>query len=218
MKKLVKPVAVMALVLVLAMGLSACGDRGGGAESSSLYAQGLEVVQLMSEMARSEEYWDAYGAGSEAKAVIQDISVGDYTAPKCVYAITVSNEDLAAMAELDRLGDMSEGLRSFLARRAVNSLMTQINGMGGVQSLAASSMCAAGKVFVNEDAREDVIYLYTYENAVPAAVAFTVGEGHAVSASGVFVIYDKFTCGSADEIQSFFGDIPVKVREVFPEG
>ena len=81
----------------------------------------------------------------------------------------------------------------------------------------ASSVCTVGKTFVNENATEDVIYLYTYENALPVAVTFTIGEDQAVSASGVFVMYDGFTCGSADEIKSFFSDIIVDVTEVQPE-
>ena len=62
-----------------------------------------------------------------------------------------------------------------------------------------------------------MIYLYTYENARPVAVTFSVGENQAVSASGMFIMYDGFTCGSAAEIESFFSDISVDVSEVVPE-
>ena len=95
--------------------------------------------------------------------------------------------------------------------------MTQINGMSGVENLAASSVCTVSKIFVNENVADDVIYLYTYDDAVPVAVTFTVGEDQAVSANGVFVMYDQFTCGSSDEIKEFFSDISVDVTEVQPE-
>lgn len=134
-----------------------------------------------------------------------------------MYAISVSDENVAAMAELNHLDNLSKGLESFLKQRVLGNLMTRINGMGGVDNIAAASMCTAGKTFVYENANEDVIYLYTYDNAVPVAVTFSVGEDHAISASGVFVIYDKFTDGSADEIKSFFRDIIVEVTEVLPE-
>ena len=77
--------------------------------------------------------------------------------------------------------------------------MTQINGMSGVENLAASSVCKVGKTFVNENANEDVIYLYTYEEAKPIAVTFTVSEDNAVSATGVFVMYEGFTCDSMED-------------------
>lgn len=48
-------------------------------------------------------------------------------------------------------------------------------------------------------------------------MTFTIGENQAVSASGIFIMYDGFTCGSADEIKSFFNDITVNVSEVLPE-
>ena len=47
-------------------------------------------------------------------------------------------------------------------------------------------------------------------------LTFTVGEDGAVSANGVFVLYDEFTCDSADEIKAFFNDI-AEVTEVQPE-
>lgn len=124
---------------------------------------------------------------------------------------------MAAMAELKNLDNLSKGLKSFLKQRALSGLMTRINSMGGVDNIAASGICTAEKTFVNKNANEDVIYLYTFNNAVPVAVTFRVGEDHAISASGVFVIYDKFTAGSADEIKSFFSEITIEVTEVLPE-
>lgn len=202
--------------LIIVLSLTACSGKS-DAEAKSLYEQGLEIVQLLSEMTQTEGYADVYTGNSEVKAVIQSISTGDYSSPKVVYAISVADDDLAAMVELNRLGNVSDELKNFLLRRARSALMTQINSMSGVENLAASSVCTAGKSFVSENAAEDVIYLYTYENARPIAVTFTIGENHSVSASGMFVMYDGFTCGSAAEIESFFSDISVDVSEVLPE-
>ena len=201
--------------LFIVISLTACSCKG-NAEAKSLYEQGLEIVQLLSEMTQTEGYADVYTGNSEVKAVIQSISTGDYSSPKAVYAISVADDDLAAMVELNRLGNVSDELKNFLLRRARSALMTQINSMSGVENLAAASVYTAGKSFVNENAAEDVIYLYTYENARPIAVTFTIGENQSVSASGMFVMYDGFTCGSAAEIESFFSDITINVSEVLP--
>ena len=213
MKKSIRNVLIG---LIIVLSLSACSDKG-NAERKSLYEQGLEIVQLLSEMTQTEGYADVYTGNSEVKAVIQSISTSDYSSPKAVYAISAADDDLAAMVELNRLGNVSDELKNFLLRRARSALMTQINSMSGVENLAASSVCTAGKSFVSENTAEDVIYLYTYENARPIAVTFTIGENHSVSASGMFVMYDGFTCGSAAEIESFFSDISVDVSEVLPE-
>ena len=214
MKKLI--VFALALV-VMVLSLSACIDNESNAETKSLYAQGLEIVQIMSEMTQTEEYVAIHTGDSEIKTIIQDISTDDYSSPKAVYAISISDGNLSAMAELNSLGNVSEELKTFLMNRAIGSLMTQINGMSGVEKLAASSVCTVGKTFVNENATDNVIYLYIYENALPIAVTFTIGDNQTVSASGVFVMYDEFTCGSAAEIKAFFKDIIVEVTEVQPE-
>ena len=220
MKKSIRNILIGLLIviaLIMVLSLSACSSNKSNSETKSLYAQGLEVVQIMSEMTQTEEYVDIHTGNSEIKTVIQNISTGDYSSPKAVYAISITDDNLAAMAELNSLDSASEELKTFLMQRVLGSLMTQINGMSGVENLAASSVCTVGKTFVNENATEDIIYLYTYENALPVAVTFTIGEDQAVSASGVFVMYDGFTCGSADEIKSFFSDIIVDVTEVQPK-
>lgn len=227
MRKSIKNVSktlVCIVVLVLILSLSACGNNGNNVETKTLYEQGLEIVQLMVEMTRTEEYVDLLLTGSsDIKSVIQNIGEGDYTAPKAVYAISADDENFITMfmtmAGLDNLDNVSDELKSFITQKAIGSLMTQINGMSGVENLAASSVCTVGKTFVNENVNENVIYLYTYDNAAPVAVTFIVGEDHAISANGVFVMYEGFSCGSADEIKSFsfFRGTTVEVTEVLPE-
>lgn len=220
MRKTVKTVMAAlsaAAVLAAAVCISACGSQKSDAGTRSLYEQGMEIVALMCEITQSEEYIEFYGGSSEIKSVVQNMSTGDHTTPKAVYAISVPEEKLAAILELSDLANASKELKSFLMQRVLTSLMTQINGRSGVEKLAASSVCTVNKTFVNENVKEDVIYLYTYDNAVPAAVTFIVGEDHAISASGVFILYDEFPCGSADEIASFFSYIGVEVTEVRPE-
>ena len=218
MKKLIA--FVLALMIVV-LGMFGCdnnenSESNSKTETKSLYAQGLEVIQMMSEMTRTEEYVDILIGDSNIKTVIQDISTGDYSDPKAVYAITVSDENLATMAELDNFGNVSKELKNLMKKSIFSSLISQINSSSGSEKLAAAGVCTAGKTFVNENATDNVIYLYTYENATPVAVTFTVGEDGAVSAYGVFVLYDEFTCDSADEIKAFFNDI-AEVTEVQPE-
>lgn len=224
-----KKLAALVLALtIMILGLSACCSNESNTETisppesntetKSLHAQGLEVVQLMHEVTKNEEYVNILiGGDSKIKTIIQDISTGNYSSPKAVFAISVSDDNLAAMANLNSLENASEELKTILINRVFGSLITRINSMSGTEKLAAASVCAVGKTFVNESATDNIIYLYTYENALPVAVMFTVGEDHAVSASGVYVLYEGFTCGSTNEIKAFFGEVTVEVTEVHPE-
>ena len=205
------------LVLVIILGLAACGAVKEVQESKSLYAHGLDVVSMLSEMTRSESFIGIYTANSEIKDIILALGEHPYDTLAAVYAITIPEDVLMGMAELSNLGDASEELKSYLTQRVMASLMSQINAMSGVENLAASSVCTVAKTFVSENATETVIYIYAYEDTAPVAVTFTLGEDHTVSASGTFIFYDGFTCGSAEEIQGVFSDIAVNVTEVTPE-
>ena len=167
---------------------------------------------MLSEMTRSENFIGIYTANSEIKDIILALGDHSYETPDAVYAITVPEETLTGMAELSNLGDASEELKTYLTQRVMASLMSQINAMSGVENLAASSVCTVGKTFVSENATENVIYIYVYDGTAPVAVTFTLGEAHTVSATGTFIFYDGFTCGSADEIQGAFSDIAVNVE------
>ena len=212
-----KKTIAFVLVLTIILGLAACGAANEAKESKSLYAHGLEVVSMLSEMTRSENFIGIYTANSEIKNIILALGESSYEQPDAVYAITVPEDTLTGMAELSNLEGASEELKSYLMQRVMASLMSQINAMSGVEYLAASSVCTVGKTFVSENASENVIYIYVYEGTAPVAVTFTLGEDHTVSATGIFIFYDGFTCGSAEEIQSVFSDIAVNVTEITPE-
>lgn len=196
--------------------LSACGNNEVKPETKSLYSQGLEVVQLMDEITESEEYIDI-AVPDNLKSVVKELADGDYSTPKTVYSIEVSEKDLATIAEMNSFDNISDNLKHLIMSKVCNSFITRVNSMGGVEDVAVSGICTAGKTFVNENADKNIIYLYTYENTAPIAVTFIKGDDNSVSANGTFVMYDDFKCGSADEIKDFFNYITVEVTEVNPE-
>lgn len=211
MKKLIASL----ITLIMIAGICACGNSETvNTSEKSLYDQGFEVVTLMAELTRTSEYVEVYTGSGEIQEIVKGIGEGDFSKPKAVYAITASEEELLSFSELGNLEGASEELKASLKSRVFGSLMTQINGFAGVNNLAAASVCTVGKTFVNTEVTDDVVYLYTFDNATPVAVTFTVGEDGAVSAGGNFVMYEEFTCGSADEIKAFFSDFIVEVKEV----
>ena len=205
------------VVFVMTISLGACGETGASGNNTSdksLYEQGLGVISLMAEAAQAEEYVGAYTGNPEIMEIIQNVGAGDYTAPKAVYSLSVSDEVLLSMLGLENPNGISAELKDNLLNRSFGSLITQINGYAGVNNLAASSVLTLGKSFVDSTLTEDVIYIYTFENAFPVAVTFSVGENGAVSAGGNFIMYEEFTCGSITEVQEFFGEFGAVVTEV----
>lgn len=205
------------MVTVMIVSLCACGESGTLENTSagrSLYEQGLDVISLMAEAAGTEEYVGAYTGNPEIMGIIENIGSGDYTRPKAVYALSVNETVLLGMLGLENADSISDELKDNLLSRTFGSLITQINGYAGVNNLAASSVLTLGKSFVDNTLTEDVIYIYTYENALPVAVTFSVGENGAVSAGGNFIMYEKFMCETVAEVQAFFGEFGAVVTEV----
>jgi len=215
MKKSIKT-AITAVSLASVLSLSACENNKSIPETKSLYEQGLEVVQLMTEITQNEEYVNVV-ATDDIKPIIQELANGNYSTPKAVYSIFASDKELEKMAEINGFDNISDNLKPFLLSKICSSLISQINSTGGVENVAVAGLCTAGKTFVNENADENIIYLYTYDDAVPIAVTFITGDDNSVSANGTFVMYDEFTCNSADEIKDFFNYITVEVNEIKPE-
>ncbi len=205
--------AAIILMLAMLLNLSACGSS---TKNSAFYAQGLDVIRLMSQITRSEEYIELSTGNSGIKTLVQDLSAADYSAPSAVYSISIPEDTLNAMAAIEDYDSMSDDLKCLLRKKFLTVLMSQINGMAGMEKLAASSVCSAAKTFVDKSASEDLIYLYTYEDAAPIAVSFILGEDSSVSASGSFIMYDGFPCSSEQDIKDFFFDVNVEVSRIYP--
>lgn len=210
MKKSV--IAVLVAVLVL----SSCGNSKSNPETKSLYTQGLEVIQLMTEIIKTKEYINTIATDS-LKPIIQELADEDYSTPKAVYSISASDKELVKLTEFNGFDSIPDNLKPFISSKLNNSLINMINNRGGIEDVAVASICSAGKTFVNENVSGNILYLYTYDDTVPIAVAFTTGDDNSVSANGVFVMNNEFKCNSADEIKNSFNHITVEVTEIKPE-
>lgn len=215
MKKIMKSFS-FALILGLVLMLGACSNSSQKNHSDkSLYAHGLEVISLMEEMAENEGYIDLYSNEPSLKEILSVVKEGNFTQPKAVYKISVSNEIFSRLTELEHMDNLSAPLKKYIKSRASAVVVNQINEFGGALPLAAANICTAEKTFVSKELTEDtLIYLYTYENAVPAVVAFSAGEDNAVSAFGCFILYEDFHTETPQEIEKFFKELSAEVELV----
>lgn len=205
-----------ALTVMVILSLSGCQGR---TEEKSLYSQGLDVVRLMSQMTQSQEYVELAAGSGRIRSMMEEMGDGDYSAPEAVYSILVDENDLGALAGFDESVEMADELRTFLHQRMLSALVTQINAMNGAEPLAAAAACTAQKTFVNHTEDPDLIYLYCFEEGLPAAVTFISGEDETVAANGTFILNDSFSCSSPDEIEKFLENIGVKaeITKIMPK-
>lgn len=180
----------------------------------SIYDHGLDIVAMLEEITHSEEYIQAFSSSADIIATIKNIGEGDYTTPQTVYKITFDMDNVLKTSDMLDLENASDTLINNLKGRVINSIITGINSRSGVTALAATSVCATGKTFVSNELQEEMIYLYTFSDAVPVAVAFTTGENNTVTASGNFLLYDELSAGSVQELLEYFGAYSVEIEVV----
>lgn len=182
--------------------------------SSALYQEGLSTVSVMEEMAENEDWVTLFSSNQNLASILSAVGDGDYSRPKAVYQIRLSDETVSHLTRNADLETFSDTLQAYLRATVQSSIAAQINAKGGADALAAASACTASRIFFCDDLHENLLYLYTYENAAPAMISFLVGEDGAVSATGLFILYDGFPTGSAAEIQQFLSSLNVEVTEV----
>ena len=211
-----KRIVALSMAFVMMLSLCACGGQSGNVTSGkTLLEHGLEVVATMDEMAGSDEYISFYSGSKDMAEIVKGISKGDHSAPVAVYKITIEEDAMGAWDLLSGLEGLSENLKTAIRQKAFGAaLITQINAQNGATTLAATTMCTAGKTFVSTEEDGDAIYLYVYENACPAAVSFVRGEDNSVSASGTFIINDGFDPSTLETLEEFFGETGAVVTPV----
>ena len=196
------------LCLAALLLLAACGTK----KEKSLYTQGLELISLMGEMAQSDTYFDMFSPAPEVKAqmdgIVQALKAGGYQEPKAVYRITADTEHLmelltSASGANVSLDGMSPELRDHIRSRLFSSCASILNSSAGVEAIAASYIYTCSNSFVCREAGEDTAYLYTYEGACPVLVAFSVGEDHAVHASGFYILNENIA--DPESLSGLFG-------------
>ncbi|MBQ9141370.1 MAG: hypothetical protein IJX63_06190 [Lachnospiraceae bacterium] len=179
------------------------------APEKSLYEHGLDMIDMMDEMIRSDFYLDTMSSSQEIEEQASELAQGDYTSPEAVYELSVP-EFATLLALLDEemtgLENLSPKLQAQLNTKSASAFITQLNAMEGATAIATSSIFMASKLFVNHEITENTIYLYTFEKGHSVAIVYTIGENNAVSATGYFLMNEAISTRSATELQSSLKD------------
>lgn len=192
-------------------------------ETISLYDRGLAIIAKMDSIAESREYVEMMTTSPEVLQVVEEIGGKDYSAPKAVYRVTMT-EDIDGF-----LGDISKGsidrlpeeLKEDFKSRILASVSSMFSASGGTSALAAVSLINGDDYFIDSGLSEDQLYLYIYESGCSAAVTFSVHEEGIVSAAGRFIVNDDI--GKAlgrDEVSQWIGEyaglMGLEVAQVYP--
>ena len=203
---------IIIFMAVMIFGMTACGTKK---EQVSLYEQGLEVVTLMDEMADSQSYVQMFTGNTQISELIQSNTNGDYSKPQAVYEVMLQKDNYQGLLENEETQTtMSDELKGIISKKVNASVITQLNAYGGSENLAASTICTAGISFVNSEVKEDVIYIYVYENTAPVAVIFLKEGNDIVSANGTFMFGEELANLTKESISQLFEGLYVTVREV----
>ena len=203
---------IVILTVIMILSLTACGTKK---EQVSIYEQGLEVVALMDEMADSQSYVQMFTGNMQISEVIQSNTSGDYSEPLVVYEVVLKNDNFLGLLGNDETQEsMSDELKEIINKKINASVITQLNAYGGSENLAASTICTAGISFVNNEVKEDIIYIYVYENTAPVAVIFLQEGNDIVSANGTFMFGEEFINLTEESISDLFEGLYETIKKV----
>lgn len=203
---------LVVLFVILILSLTACGSKK---EQVSLYERGLEVVDLLDEMADSQSYVQMFTGNTQISEVIQSNTNGDYSKPQAVYEVVLQKDNYQGLlGNEDTQIAMSDELERIMEKKVNASLITQMNAYGGSENLAASTICTTDIFFVNSEIKEDVIYIYVYENTAPVAITFLQEGNDIVSANGTFMFGEELMNLTKESISQLLEGLYVTVQEV----
>ena len=208
--KYLRKFALMLACVCLLSALVGCAAK----PDKTAYDHGLELIQTMAELAGSEAYLSITTGSTSVTELLVPVQEGDFSKPAAVYAVRLGDEYLAAMAEWSEISEIPDSIKEVAKQKLIGAFASQIIAYAGAQNLAASAVCAAGKTFVDESLTESVIYLYVFDNCPSAAITFTPGEDNAVSASGLFLLYNEVDWSDEAALTAFFADMGAELSKI----
>lgn len=202
---------ILAMTMALAMMFTCMGCGVQKTDGKSLREQGMDIIQVMEEMVKSEDYGNLMSNSADLAEIRRQLAAGDYTSPAAVYEMSVPSiwSILALAGESEDSYDFSNALKKQLDSKSASALASQLNAMKGTAALAGTSLYTAGKTFVSDELTENIIYLYTFQNGYPIAVAFTAGEDHAVTAQGTFILWEDIEGESMEFLRNLLKEFGI---------
>lgn len=203
-----KKVILILTVLVLFISMISCS----GASKSAL-DRGDEIVELVSEMIKSDEYINIIlGNVSLYDEMLAEIKSMDFSKVTAIYELKVSEDELIELLTAKR-GDankLSESLQDKLVDGLGSSFASYINLGTSTEKMVMSSVFNASKCFVDKSIKENQYLLYVFESGYSMLISFIPHEDGAVTASGSLILNDRLELDNADQIEASLKALGIK--------
>ena len=197
-----KKIVVLSAVIVLLVICTACQST-----SHTVMSAGEEIISLMADMAKCEDYGSLFNLPAAYGEIAKQLTGGDYSHPSKTYMLTFSEHQLLGVSIDD--GKYAEPLADYLRSSAYIALASTINRHSGLEALSVSSAYAAQMTFVCPSVKQNIAYLYTFDNGAPIVVFFLPGEDGSVRAIGYFLLNEMLKTDSAEQIETSMSEIGI---------
>lgn len=169
--------------------------------STTLYREGLEIIEKMDKIAECREYIDLVTSAPQLTDIVEDIGEKDYTKPNVVYGITITEDAMQVALSLinDSGVELPKEIMPDIYRRFLSAVSTSLNAAEGTEALAITSILMLDSDFLCEDLTENTLYLYLYQDAYPVIVVFAPMDQGIVRAQGQFIINKQFSWELTEE-------------------
>lgn len=207
---------VVFLLAGCSLGEDKDSDRSSAARRSTdkeLYKMGLELISVMDEMLNDETYLELMGSSRYMEDALEKANTRDYDYPVAVYAIsmpeiTVLLEEVYGF-DRETWDSMSSNLRTQVENRfSFAMLASQINGLRGTDEIAFSTICTAVDYNKKLNVKEDITFLYIFEEGIPIAVSFSERG----SIQGQFLFLEDVE--TLSDVREAFEDVGCSVKKV----
>lgn len=197
-----KKIAIISTFFILFFTI-ACSNNLEKKPDDFLYNKGLEMIGVMEETALSETFKDAV-LPTEDNPFFSKVSELDLENPLKVYELKISKKYLEHQFSEAFISDISNAFQRGLEIKSKESIALQINGKLGSEAILFSSLTNYKDAFSYPDLKEDVIYLYIYDQELSVMVTYSVYDD-AVSAASFFVIHENLKdVESEEDLQVWF--------------
>ena len=218
MKKLI--LAMTALIAITSTMSFAKEKPKSAQKEKTLIEQGLSLAALMKEKANSDAYIGMFfGASADSSlfAKIKELGAGDVSKPDAIYCLnedfsTIVFQLMSGMIMMDNfMEDFSPSLKEEMTKKLLCSIPTIWTAKeGSTDGLAAVSVLSSLKTFDSDELESDCIYIFTFKDSYPVAVAFIRGEGRSVHAQSSFVLDKDFPMSLNTMLEEIGFDIRVE--------
>ncbi len=189
-------------ILAICIGMVSCGDT-----SRSELERGGEIVEIVSEMVKNEDYAKAVlGNTGLYGEVLEKVKNIDFTKISAIYELEFSEKELLKklVAKNGSIDNLSGPLKDRFVSGIGSSIAGYVSSKADSDNIVASSVFFANKVFVDKNIRESKYLLYAFEAGCSMLISIVPHEGGAVVATGRLILNEALVCESADRVTSSF--------------